>query len=448
MNKSKLVILGGGPAGLAAAYYAQKQNLDFILLEAAENTGGNCRTIWSGKFGFDTGAHRFHDKDPEITKEIKGLLGEELKLVQSPSSIFLNNKYIDFPLSPLDLLKKLGPEKFIYSSWEIFKTAFNGKSMSSDFESLALSTYGKFIAENFLINYSEKLWGLPANKLSKNVSGKRLKGLDIKTFLLEGLSGKYAKTRHLDGAFYYPEKGFGQIMEKLESHLPNDKVKKKSRVTGIKLEGDKIKSVTVNEDTVIEGSCFLNTLPLPLLLKMISVNIPDQIKENVNELQYRHLVLAVYFLDKPFFSDNASLYFPEKEIPFTRIYEPKNRSKCLAPEDKTCIVVEIPCQMEDEWWNIEDKKLKLKIEGILSGKGLVDPDKISGFMKFKIPFAYPVLDLHFEEKLNSVRSYLEQYENLYLSGRSGLFTYSHLHDQMNWGKEIVEKILAKEKQFS
>ena len=33
-----------------------------------EVVGGNCRTFTCGDFKFDSGAHRFHDKDPDITR--------------------------------------------------------------------------------------------------------------------------------------------------------------------------------------------------------------------------------------------------------------------------------------------------------------------------------------------------------------------------------------------
>ena len=71
---TKIHILGGGPAGLATAYYAKKTGLDFHVYEANNNAGGNCRTIKIDDFRIDTGAHRIHNKIPEITEEFKNLL--------------------------------------------------------------------------------------------------------------------------------------------------------------------------------------------------------------------------------------------------------------------------------------------------------------------------------------------------------------------------------------
>ena len=53
-----LTILGGGPAGLAAGWYAREQGLNVQLFEAASTVGGNTRTLELGPFRYDTGAHR------------------------------------------------------------------------------------------------------------------------------------------------------------------------------------------------------------------------------------------------------------------------------------------------------------------------------------------------------------------------------------------------------
>ena len=93
INKpGQITILGGGLAGLAVGYYAKKKGSPFTIYEAGNQIGGNCVTIKHGDFLFDSGAHRFHDKDAEVTKEIKMLLGEDLAKVERPSHIFDNGR--------------------------------------------------------------------------------------------------------------------------------------------------------------------------------------------------------------------------------------------------------------------------------------------------------------------------------------------------------------------
>ena len=63
---NQLTILGGGPAGLGAAFYANRANLPFVLFERSGALGGMCRTFRHGEhfYNFD-GLRRYKTKfDP------------------------------------------------------------------------------------------------------------------------------------------------------------------------------------------------------------------------------------------------------------------------------------------------------------------------------------------------------------------------------------------------
>ena len=82
-----LTILGGGPAGLGVAYYAHRAGLPFVLFEGSSELGGMCRTLRCGEHLYDRGAHRLHDPDPEITRDLVELMGDELIRVEAASAI-------------------------------------------------------------------------------------------------------------------------------------------------------------------------------------------------------------------------------------------------------------------------------------------------------------------------------------------------------------------------
>ena len=199
METTNLHILGGGPAGLTAGYYAKKHGVNFTIFEAGEHAGGNCRTLKikgtdckfrvlpSGDFRFDTGAHRFHDKDPEVTKEVRTLLGNNLLRVEAPSEIFFKGKFYRFPLLPSDLTQKLETKTLLKIAWEQLHN--NREKYAENFGEFAINQYGKTLAERFLLNYSEKLWGQPPYNLSTAIAGNRLKGLDLGSFLRSAVLG-------------------------------------------------------------------------------------------------------------------------------------------------------------------------------------------------------------------------------------------------------------------
>ena len=96
-----VLVLGGGPAGLATAWALEELQCPYLVLEAAPVPGGNARTLRSGDFLYDTGPHRFHDRDPEATRRVQALLGPDLHEVRAPSRIFWHGRFVDFPLRPL-----------------------------------------------------------------------------------------------------------------------------------------------------------------------------------------------------------------------------------------------------------------------------------------------------------------------------------------------------------
>ena len=120
-----IAILGGGPAGLAVGYFAKKKNFPFTIYEEADHLGGNCITLKHGNFSFDSGAHRLHDKDPEMTAELKSLLGDDLMKIEVPSQIYHNGRFIDFPLSPLNLLLGLGLITSFRATLSLLKAKLN-----------------------------------------------------------------------------------------------------------------------------------------------------------------------------------------------------------------------------------------------------------------------------------------------------------------------------------
>jgi protoporphyrinogen oxidase len=428
-------ILGGGPAGLAAAYYAKNYSIDFKLFESAGKVGGNCSTYNYDDFLFDSGAHRLHDKDPETTRIFKGLLGDELNLIHVPSQIYRDSKFIDFPLSPLNLLKHMGLLQFSKAGFNTITNRIFGESEARHFEQLATNKYGRLVAELFLLRYTEKLWGLSADKLSIDVAGSRLKGLDLKTFILESILSKKEKTSHLDGSFYYPKFGIGSLFEKLAEHCGNDKIHCNHSVNCINHFDKKVKSIIAdgNEFSVDEVIC---SLPLGTTIRLLNPSPPSEILEQVNRIKFRNILLIGIFLDKASVNPNGSIYFPSDEYIFTRVYEPRNRSAAMSPKGKTSLMVEIPCQGSDEVWNNPGPVIENVINQMI-GIGFFSESEVIDINHYKIQNAYPILQSDYHEIIRPINNYLAQFKNLRLTGRNGLFSYSHIHDHMINGRNII-----------
>lgn len=441
MNKpSHISILGGGPAGMASAFYAQKAGVAFDLYEASLKVGGNAQTIQHKKFLFDSGAHRFHDKYPDITNDIKMLMGDELQQIYAPSQIYSNGKFFNFPLTPLNLIKKLGFKTFIAGSTDMLKAKLKIKrGEQSDFESAMVNAYGRTIAQKFLLNYSEKLWGIPTNQLSIDISGNRLKGLNLKSFFLDSFYSKQQKARHVDGSFFYPLNGIGSIFDKIQDSC-NSAIHTGSIVSKIFHSNNRIDAIEINNKQKIKVDTVINSLPVNLFLNSLHPLPNNNLLNIISSIKFRHVILVVLFIKKKRLTQNATIYFPDKEFPFTRISEPINRSISMAPEGYTSLVAEIPCFSRDPIWTANQDKIIDHVTTKLVETKLIKADEVIESLIHKLQFAYPVVETGMEQKLESVYDYLSSFDNLHILGRNAEFKYLHIHNLFKESRELAHKL--------
>ncbi|MEM1055255.1 MAG: FAD-dependent oxidoreductase [Bacteroidota bacterium] len=420
-------ILGGGLAGLTAAYYARRHGHEPIVYEAAPEAGGNARTLRFEDVLVDTGAHRLHDKDPGATAAFRDLLGDAMQRVEAPSEIRYRGRGIAFPLRPLDAARNLGLGTLLRVSAEILPRLLRSQQEPETFRDLALSRYGPTLARAFLLGYSEKLWGVPTERLDASVAGGRLQGLTLGTFLRE-LSSARTATAHLDGAFYYPTHGFGMLAEALTEAIGEERVRTSTPVTQVEHEGEHIVAVQAGgERQAAQTQTVVSTLPLPLLVHLLDPAPPDAVHDAAAALRYRNVRLLVVQLGTPQVSPHASLYVPDPEVPFTRLYEPKNRSAAMAPRTRTALVAEVPCDEHDDLWALPDD--------LFAARLLPDVRRVAAPLgavlsthSVRLPNAYPVLEVGHREAVATLRDYADGFENLTLAGRAGTFRYLHTHD--------------------
>jgi protoporphyrinogen oxidase len=93
----KVVILGAGPAGLAAAYSLARRGERPIVLEKSSVVGGMCRTVQRDGYYFDLGGHRFFTKFDEVQELWEEILGDDLLLRPRLSRIYYKGRFFDYP---------------------------------------------------------------------------------------------------------------------------------------------------------------------------------------------------------------------------------------------------------------------------------------------------------------------------------------------------------------
>jgi len=435
-----LLILGAGAAGLAAGFYARRAGLPFQVVEAAPRVGGLAATVEEGPFRFDLGAHRFHDRDPAVTADVKALLGDRLVRVSGRSHIFWRGRLLQFPPSPLNLLTRVGPLKLMRSGLEML-AARRSRRPPRSFEDTAVRAYGRTLADLLLLRYTEKLWGLPCSQLDRDVGGGRLRGLNLRSLLAEAVLGETRRAQHLDGSFYYPARGMGELMEALAGACGRERILTGRPVTGIRHAADRIQAVEVEGGRTLAADVVVSTLPADRLIALLDPAVPE-LQELTRGLRFRHLRLVTLFVDRPSLTRSATLYFPDPQVPFTRVYEPRNRSPQMSPEGRTSLVAEIPCSDGETLWTAPDDALARLVQDHLVRLGWLRPEEILGTRVLRVPRAYPVMAVGAGVRRTALLERLDRFVNLRVSGRNGRFQYTWVHVLMGWGRELVDELAS------
>jgi len=436
-----LTILGGGPAGLGTAFYAHRAGLPFLLFEKSPHLGGLCRTLTLGEHSYDCGAHRFHDRDADITSDVRALMGDELVAVDAPSKIYDRGRFIDFPPTPLNML---------FSGFNLWESGRIGLELirsrrratpAVSFADFAVGQFGETLARRLLLNYSEKLWGLPADQLSPDIATRRLQGMTLTSLFFELLFPK-KKTTHIDGSFLYPRDGYGQIVGALEAAIPRDSIRTEHDIVRLECDRNRIRRIHfATQHHVDTGSRVVSTLPLTLMANLLDHALADEIREAAAGLRFRHIRLFFLRLDQPRVSANASIYIPDPKLCVTRMYEPKNRSPKMAPSHETSLVVEVPCFTDDPIYATTTEDLASRVVAELDGIGIIKARKVLEWRHHFLPNAYPVYSLNYASRVSQIIDALGAISNVDLIGRGGQFFYSHLHDQLRFGKDYAAGLI-------
>src|SRR6266403_828679 len=130
--KTKVVIIGAGPAGLTAGYLLSKEAVDVTVLEADPvYVGGISRTVTYKGFHFDIGGHRFFSKSKAVEDLWTEILPNDMLVRPRSSRIFYNGRFFSYPLKPFEALLKLGLFK---STLQYILQELHRKSMGDELQ--------------------------------------------------------------------------------------------------------------------------------------------------------------------------------------------------------------------------------------------------------------------------------------------------------------------------
>jgi UDP-galactopyranose mutase len=468
-SAAKTVVVGAGPTGLSAAYHLGE---DAVLLEKNSEVGGWCRSVEAGGFLFDYAGHIMFSSDPYVHQLYQMLLGDNVHWQDREAWIFSKGVYTRYPFQ--GALYGLPPKVIqecivgaIESRYGALKPARkpNGKTNGScqpgkvndccadgileasaplvvsnsepkNFEEFIYKVWGAGIAKHFAIPYNRKLWAVPLNEMETSWLGGRVPLPDLEE-MIEGALSPVPKPMGPNARFGYPLRGgFQKLMEAWVPLLKGD-LRLNSKVTQV---SPSKRTVTINGEERMRYETLVSTMPLPLLIRQMGDEAPDDIRDAAGRLRHVSVRTVHIGVGRENLTEKHWIYYPEDTV-FHRIFVQGNASPYCNPPGGFGVSCEITYSPHKPLPCDGDDLVKLCIEDCIRVGMFKREDPIWATAQCDLPFAYVVYDHGRAEAVKTIRQWLAE-RGILLAGRYSEWEYYNSDHAFIAGQKAAEQVKA------
>ena len=480
--KRTAIIIGAGPAGLTAAYeLLTRSSILPVVLEKSSHMGGISRTVEYKGNRIDIGGHRFFSKSDRVMNwwlahmpvengsdvAGKNLTGNETMLVrQRRSRIYFLRRFFDYPVQlNLQTLKNLGAVRVFKIGVSYMWNALFPQRKIENLEQFFISRFGVELYRTFFRSYTEKVWGVPCDKISAEWGAQRVKGLSVTKTIAHQVRKLFQKKQDirqkevetsLIEQFLYPRLGPGQLWEIVARKVVEmgGVIHTGFNVDGIEVEGDNVAAVRGTgpdgEPHRFAGDYFFSTMPVQELVRSLSTPPPAEVRAISEGLQYRDFVTVGLLVNKLAVRDPKSpntlikdnwIYIQEPEVRAGRLQIFNNWSPYMVRDSNTVwIGVEYFCYESDDLWTMPENEMATLAARELATIGIIEQQDVLDATVLRMPKTYPAYFGSYE-RFDELRDYLLRYQNLFLVGRNGMHKYNNQDHSMLTAMTAVDNIL-------
>lgn len=499
MKKKTAIIIGAGPAGLTAAYeLVTRTDIQPIVLEKSEFMGGISRTINYKGYRMDLGGHRFFSKSDRVMNWWFSILpaenfegeanlkhqGKEKEIsyskkmkIRNPdcimlvrprkSRIYYTRKFFDYPLQlNAETLKKLGLVKTLRIGSSYMKSSLFPIRPEENLEQFFINRFGRELYLTFFKSYTEKVWGVPCDKISAEWGAQRVKGVSVRKALSSAIEKTFKKNdgvslsqketeTSLIEKFLYPKYGPGQMWEEVARIVQSKggKIITNSNVTEIDVSKEIVSGVTYENSKTkkknrIRGDYIFSTMPIKELVEIIKTQVPAEVREIAEGLQYRDFLTVGLLLDKILlkepdggFIKDTWIYIQEPDVLMGRLQIFNNWSPHLVKDpSKVWVGLEYFCYKGDDLWNKKDEDMAKFAIGELAKIGIINQPDVLDWHVERMEKTYPAYFGAYA-RFSEVQNFLDGFPNLFLIGRNGMHKYNNQDHSMLTAMTAVDNII-------
>jgi protoporphyrinogen oxidase len=279
---ARVIVLGGGIAGLAAAHRLAERGAEVVVLEAADRLGGLGGTFDYGGRRYERFYHTLSSADTALLQLMADAgLREQCEWQKTTMGMVVDAEHYDFT-SPMDLLR-FTP----LSLFQRLRLGVGGKSLrylgrGKDLDSMSAEDWMRPI---FGDDAWEKVW---RPMFTMKFGGATVPAL----YLYERLARESNVALRA-----YPACGYQGIADGIAASIERmgGKVVTNARVRSLELRGDQL--VVTTDDERFDAPWAVSTFPMPLLRAVATGTLADEL--NLPDLQYMGVINVLYLLNRP-----------------------------------------------------------------------------------------------------------------------------------------------------
>ncbi|MBQ9246290.1 NAD(P)/FAD-dependent oxidoreductase [bacterium] len=475
-KQEKIIIIGAGPAGLAAAYYLLKNSdIKPIIIEESSNIGGISRTVDHNGNKMDIGGHRFFTKSKEVSDFWNEIFKFDSQINTNEtgrenykiflkrhriSSIFFNNKFFDYPVKiNIKTIKNMGFTNIVSSGFGYCISNII-KRKENSLEDFYINRFGKPLYSMFFENYTKKVWGKHPSEIAPDWGNQRVKKLSllgvVKNYILTGLNLKHEKETSLIEEFLYPPQGPGQFFEEIANEIINlgGEIHKNRKVVQIDFSDNKIDTVKAidkeNNEYIYQCNTVFSSMPIKDLIKSFNTQLDSQIYNISQDLPYRDFMIIGLLVNELNIKQNNKIlkmipdcwiYIQDKNVNIGRLQIYNNWSPYMVRnKDKVYLGLEYFCNENDNLWTKSDKELINLATDELNKIGIINKKDVIDSVVVKVKKAYPAYWGSYKD-FDKIREFLNSISNLYCIGRNGQHRYNNMDHSILTGFEAAKAFL-------
>src|SRR6201999_148936 len=191
------------------------------------------------------------------------IMNEESLKRPRKSRIYWNDKFLEYPLQGVDVIRKLGPVELTRCMASYLWAAVKPKGREDTFEDWVSNRFGKRLYKHFFKTYTEKLWGVSATEIRAEWAAQRIKGLSFFSAAKAAFFGNKGNIKSLISEFHYPRFGPGQMWETMGDEIiaNGGEVRLNTPVTKLEIRDGRVVALEAGGER-IEPSQVISSLPL------------------------------------------------------------------------------------------------------------------------------------------------------------------------------------------